>query len=120
MKAAGSEVVVASKPDCAVAESEARASTEGPSDDGVQRQYISPYNDPGVLAGQATLAVEWAAQQAARLGVDVSSEDSGPSWQRTVVPFDSVLVPVGGGGMVAGVGAYLKAVWGAGIEVVGC
>lgn len=48
--------------------------------------WVSPYNDPEVVAGQGTIAVELLEQL-----------DS----------FDAVLVPVGGGGLAGGISAYL-------------
>jgi threonine dehydratase len=51
--------------------------------------FISPYNDPLVIAGQATVGIELA---------------------RQLPELDVVIVAVGGGGLVAGVGAYLKAI----------
>jgi threonine dehydratase len=45
--------------------------------------FISPYNDPAVIAGAGTIATEWLAQQ--------------PDLGR-------ILVPVGGGGLICGVG----------------
>jgi threonine dehydratase len=50
--------------------------------------FISPYNDPSVIAGQGTVAVELV---------------------RQLPELDIVVVAVGGGGLAAGVGAYLKA-----------
>ncbi len=58
-------------------------------------RYVSPYNDPDVIAGQATLARELA-EQMPRLG--------------------TVVVPCGGGGLLAGVALGLE---GSGIRVVG-
>ena len=52
--------------------------------------YIHPYDDPYVIAGQGTIAIEILAQL-------------------TEHP-DMVFVPVGGGGLIAGVSAYLKSV----------
>ena len=52
--------------------------------------YIPPYDDPDVIAGQGTVAKEIMEQL-------------------TTDP-DIVFVPVGGGGLIAGVSAYLKAV----------
>jgi threonine dehydratase len=49
--------------------------------------YISPYNDEEVIAGQGTIGVELVAV-----------------WPRAA----TVLVPVGGGGLVSGIAAYLK------------
>ena len=53
------------------------------------RELVHPFDDPDVIAGQGTIAVELARQ-----------------WER---PPDAVFVPVGGGGLIAGIGAYLKA-----------
>ncbi|WP_298818474.1 threonine ammonia-lyase [Chloroflexus sp.] len=52
-------------------------------------QFVSPYNDPAVIAGQGTLAIEvWEALPDA----------------------DTVIVAVGGGGLAAGVGIWVKAI----------
>ncbi|KXZ41417.1 hypothetical protein GPECTOR_480g416 [Gonium pectorale] len=62
--------------------------------------YVSPYNDPWVMAGQGTVALELlTARRRGRL--------------------DAVLVPVGGGGLIGGVAAVLKAA-DPGIRVIGC
>jgi threonine dehydratase len=70
--------------DCLVAEHAARelAESEG-------LVYVSPYNDPAVVAGQGTLGVELL-------------ED--------LPDLEAVVIAVGGGGLIAGVGSYLKAV----------
>ncbi|MGD2246318.1 MAG: threonine/serine dehydratase [Candidatus Aminicenantes bacterium] len=60
--------------------------------------YIPPYNDTKTIGGQATVAVELLKQ---------STE------------IDSVLVPVGGGGLIAGIAGYLKNI-APGVEVIGC
>jgi threonine dehydratase len=60
--------------------------------------WISPYNDPDVVAGQGTVAVEL---------------------QEQMESIDAVLAPVGGGGLIGGIAAYLKDVRPA-IEVIGC
>jgi threonine dehydratase len=60
--------------------------------------YISPYNDPDVVAGQGTIAVEL-------------HEQCGP--------LDAVFVAVGGGGMIGGIGAWMKAVHPA-TEIIAC
>ncbi|MBW2279058.1 MAG: pyridoxal-phosphate dependent enzyme, partial [Deltaproteobacteria bacterium] len=59
---------------------------------------VPPYNDPAVVAGQGTIAVEVLDQ---------------------VKSVDAVLAPVGGGGLISGIAAYLKAV-APGISVIGC
>ena len=60
--------------------------------------YVSPYNDPLVIAGQGTVGVELA---------------------RQLDDIDAVFVAVGGGGLVAGTAGYLKSVR-PGITAVGC
>jgi threonine dehydratase len=75
------------------AELAARAEAQGSG-----RTYISPYNDREVIAGQGTVGAELLEQLAA---VDV------------------VYVAVGGGGLIGGIGAYLKKKSPT-TEVVGC
>lgn len=65
----------------AEAEARARAVTRG-------WRYVSPYNDPNVVAGQGTVALELV-------------EDAGP--------LDAVFVAVGGGGLVGGMASWLSA-----------
>ena len=56
--------------------------------------YVHPYDDPDVIAGQGTVGKEIIEQLQQQL-------DSEP---------DIVFVPVGGGGLIAGVAAYIKAI----------
>ena len=60
--------------------------------------FISPYNDAEVIAGQGTIGPELLAQ---------------------VPAVESVLVPVGGGGLIAGIAGYLKARRPA-VHITGC
>ena len=60
--------------------------------------FISPYDDPLVIAGQGTIGVELA---------------------RQIDPIDAVFVAVGGGGLISGVAGFLKAM-DAGTRVIGC
>jgi threonine dehydratase len=60
--------------------------------------FVSPYNDPWVVAGQGTIGIEL--EEA--LGV-----------------LDAVFVSVGGGGLISGIAGYLKSVQ-PGLRVVGC
>ncbi|MFQ5694820.1 MAG: threonine/serine dehydratase [Terriglobia bacterium] len=60
--------------------------------------YVSPYNDPAVVGGQGTVGLELA---------------------RQVAGLEAVLVPVGGGGLIAGLAGYLKSVRDS-IEIIGC
>ncbi|RAH99723.1 pyridoxal-5'-phosphate-dependent protein [Acuticoccus sediminis] len=54
--------------------------------------FVSPYDDPGVMAGQGTVGIE-VAEDLARLGVSP----------------DRVLVPVSGGGLLSGIATAIKA-----------
>ena len=60
--------------------------------------YLSPYNDDHVIGGQGTC------------GVEIS---------RQISDVDAVFVAVGGGGLISGIGAYLKSV-NLAVEVVSC
>ncbi len=60
--------------------------------------FISPYNDVEVMAGQGTIAVELL---------------------RQTPKLDAVFVAVGGGGLISGIGAYLKSA-SPQTEIVGC
>ncbi|MCK6190814.1 threonine ammonia-lyase, biosynthetic [Pseudomonas sp. EYE_354] len=50
--------------------------------------FVSPFDDPDVIAGQGTVAIEILRQQQGAL--------------------DAIFVPVGGGGLIAGIAAYVK------------
>ncbi|PHS70566.1 MAG: threonine ammonia-lyase, biosynthetic [Methylophaga sp.] len=54
-----------------------------------QRTFIHPYDDPEVIAGQGTIAMEILRQH--------------------LDPIHAIFVPVGGGGLIAGIAAYVKA-----------
>ncbi|HKQ97120.1 MAG TPA: threonine/serine dehydratase [Candidatus Polarisedimenticolia bacterium] len=60
--------------------------------------YVSPYNDPDVVAGQGTVGVELA---------------------RQVPEIDALFVAIGGGGLIGGSGGYLKGI-GRKVTVVAC
>jgi len=60
--------------------------------------YVSPYNDPLIVGGQGTAALEL---------------------HRQLERLDTVLVPVGGGGLAAGIAGYLKSV-DPEITIIGC
>jgi threonine dehydratase len=53
--------------------------------------FIHPFDDPDVIAGQGTIGMEIVRQQ--------------HQYQNTL---DAIFVPVGGGGLIAGIGAYVK------------
>jgi threonine dehydratase len=79
--------------DCIEAETAARAHAD---ERGLV--YISPYNDPAVVAGQGTLGRELHEQ---------------------LEHLDAVYIALGGGGLLGGVGGYLKAVR-PDVEVIAC
>jgi threonine dehydratase len=60
--------------------------------------FISPYNDLQIIGGQGTIGIELLSQ---------------------FPEMDTVLVPVGGGGLISGIAGYLKAV-DKKIEIIGC
>jgi threonine dehydratase len=65
---------------------------------GQGKVFISPYNDAQVMAGQGTIAVEL---------------------QRQIPSIDALFVAVGGGGLIGGIGAYMKHA-SPDTEIVGC
>jgi threonine dehydratase len=60
--------------------------------------YISPYNDSQIVAGQATVAVEL---------------------ERQLKEIDAIFVPIGGGGLISGIGGYTKETQ-PGVKIIGC
>ncbi|PHS33541.1 MAG: threonine ammonia-lyase, biosynthetic [Methylophaga sp.] len=54
------------------------------------RTFIHPYDDVDVIAGQGTIAME--------------------ILQQHPDPIDAIFIPVGGGGLIAGMAAYIKAI----------
>lgn len=60
--------------------------------------YISPYNDPQIIGGQGTIGVELA---------------------RQLDHIDAVYATLGGGGLLSGIGLYLKAVFPE-VRIAGC
>jgi threonine dehydratase len=83
MKHLGGNTILSSD-DCLDAEITARKVAEASG-----QVFISPYNDLEVIAGQGTIGVEL---------------------KRQLERIDAVFVAVGGGGLIAGVAAYLKSV----------
>lgn len=53
-----------------------------------RRVFVHPFNDPDIIAGQGTVGKEILEQIA--------------------IPIDYVFTPIGGGGLISGVGSYLK------------
>src|SRR5678816_2996680 len=60
--------------------------------------FVHPYDDPDVIAGQGTIGMEILRQQPRAI--------------------DAVFVPVGGGGLISGIAAYIKKI-NPGIRIVG-
>jgi threonine dehydratase len=50
--------------------------------------FVHPYDDPDVIAGQGTI------------GIEILRQHSGP--------LDAIFIPVGGGGLISGIGAVVK------------
>lgn len=90
--AAGADVQVHGD-DCVFTEQHARDVARAS-----DRPYVSPYNDPAVVAGQGTVAVELLQQ-----------------WPDV----DTIYVALGGGGLIAGMAAYAKACR-SGLVLVAC
>jgi len=79
--------------DCVQSEARAREVSAG-----TGKEYVSPYNDPLVMAGQGTI------------GLEIESQGD---------PLDVLIVSVGGGGLIGGTAGYLKSVW-PNLHVIGC
>jgi threonine dehydratase len=88
----GAEIRLAGD-DCIEAEADARrhSAAEG-------ALYISPYNDPQVIGGQGTVAIEL---------------------ERQIEEIDVIFASLGGGGLISGIGGYLKSSRPE-VEIVGC
>ena len=85
VRALGAKVVLSGDSfDEAAVHAEALVEKEG-------RTFIHPFDDPDVIAGQGTVAVELVRQASQ--------------------PLDVVFICCGGGGLLAGMAAYLRYVW---------
>ena len=60
--------------------------------------FISPYNDPKIIGGQATVGIEL---------------------QTQIKKIDAVFIPVGGGSLISGIAGFLKSI-NKNIEIIGC
>lgn len=60
--------------------------------------FIHPFDDPDVIAGQGTI------------GMEILRQLNSPP--------DAIYVAVGGGGLIAGIAAYVKSLW-PGVEIIG-
>ncbi|MEC7895839.1 MAG: pyridoxal-phosphate dependent enzyme, partial [Bacteroidota bacterium] len=79
--------------DCLIAESSAISYAEENN-----LSFVSPYNDIDVISGQGTIGVEMINQ---------------------MKDLDVVFITVGGGGLISGVGGYLKSI-NSNIKIIGC
>jgi len=79
----GAEIVLVEGTDTSRAEMAARRAAE---ERGIT--YVSPYNDPRIIAGQGTI------------GKEILEEGAAP---------DAVVVSVGGGGLISGIATWIKA-----------
>jgi len=79
--------------DCILAERAARRAAQ---ESGLE--FISPYNDPKIVGGQATIGIELLSQ---------------------LDKVDVVFAPIGGGGLISGIAGFLKAS-NSKIEIIGC
>lgn len=93
IKLYGAEDIVFHGTDVVETETFARRQAEGKG-----AVYISAYNDPEIIGGQGTTAVEL---------------------MRQLKKIDALFVPIGGGGLGSGIAGYLKAV-SPGIRITGC
>ena len=61
---------------------------------------VHPSNDPRVIAGQGTVALEFLEQMTKRRNLDDGAQ-----------PMDVLVVPLGGGGLISGICACAKGLW---------
>ncbi len=71
--------------------------------------FVHPFDDPDVIAGQGTIAMEML-RQVQTLGADKAAKAGQKSRGRNSAGLDAVFVAIGGGGLISGVANYIKAV----------
>jgi threonine dehydratase len=71
--------------------------------------FVHPFDDPDVIAGQGTIAME-ILRQVQTLGADKAAKAGQKSRGKSGTGLDAVFVAIGGGGLVSGVANYIKAV----------
>ena len=80
---------------------------------GLQKQqgltFVHPFDDPDIIAGQGTIAME-ILRQVQTLGADKAAKAGQKARDKNNAGVDAVFVAIGGGGLIAGVANYIKAV----------
>ncbi len=71
--------------------------------------FVHPFDDPDVIAGQGTIAME-ILRQVQTLGADKAAKAGQKARGKSNASLDAVFVAIGGGGLIAGVANYIKAV----------
>ncbi len=71
--------------------------------------FVHPFDDPDVIAGQGTVAME-IMRQVQTLGADKAAKSGHKTGSKTGPGLDAVFVAIGGGGLISGVANYIKAV----------
>ena len=71
--------------------------------------FVHPFDDPDVIAGQGTIAMEML-RQVQTLGADKAAKSGQKGRGKNGAGLDAVFVAIGGGGLIAGVANYIKAV----------
>ena len=71
--------------------------------------FVHPFDDPDVIAGQGTVAMEML-RQVQTLVADKAAKSGQKSNHIAGPRLDAVFVAIGGGGLIAGVANYIKAV----------
>ena len=71
--------------------------------------FVHPFDDPDVIAGQGTIAMEML-RQVQTLGADKAAKAGQKARGKDGAGIDAVFVAIGGGGLISGVANYIKAV----------
>ena len=71
--------------------------------------FVHPFDDPDVIAGQGTVAMEML-RQVQTLGADKAAKAGQKAGALAAPRLDAVFVAIGGGGLIAGVASYIKAI----------
>jgi threonine dehydratase len=75
--------------------------------------FVHPFDDPDVIAGQGTIAMEML-RQVQTIGADKAAKTGNKAGQKArgknAAGLDAVFVAIGGGGLISGVANYIKAV----------